>query len=68
MTTETSAQPAVSNVKMIIGGEQVDAADGQTFDVTNPATGEVMATAPLGGVEDVNRAVKAAQAAVGSGR
>jgi acyl-CoA reductase-like NAD-dependent aldehyde dehydrogenase len=63
MTTETSAQPAISNVKMIIGGEQVDAADGQTFDVMNPATGEVMAKAPLGGAEDVDRAVKAAQAA-----
>jgi acyl-CoA reductase-like NAD-dependent aldehyde dehydrogenase len=63
MTTETSAPAAISNVKMIIGGEQVDAADGQTFDVTNPATGEVIATAPLGGAEDVNRAVKAAQAA-----
>jgi betaine-aldehyde dehydrogenase len=48
---------------MIIGGEQVDAADGQTFDVTNPATGEVMARAPLGGAEDVDRAVKAAQSA-----
>jgi acyl-CoA reductase-like NAD-dependent aldehyde dehydrogenase len=63
MTTETSAQPAIGNVKMIIGGEQVDAADGQTFDVMNPATGEVMARAPLGGAEDVDRAVKAAQAA-----
>jgi betaine-aldehyde dehydrogenase len=63
MTTETSAPPAVSNVKMIIGGEQVDAADGQTFDVMNPATGEVLARAPLGGAEDVNRAVNAAQAA-----
>ena len=49
--------------RMIVGGEQVDAADGQTFDVTNPATGEVMARAPLGGAEDVDRAVKAAQAA-----
>ena len=48
MTTETSAQPAVGNVKMIIGGEQVDAADGQTFDVMNPATGEVIATRPAG--------------------
>jgi len=63
MTTETSVQPAIGNVKMIIGGEHVDAADGQTFDVTNPATGEVMARAPLGGAEDVDRAVKAAQAA-----
>jgi betaine-aldehyde dehydrogenase len=63
MTTETSAPTAVTNVKMIIGGEQVDAADGQTFDVINPATGEVMARAPLGGAEDVDRAVKAAQSA-----
>ena len=63
MTTETSAPAAVNNVKMIIGGEQVDAADGQTFDVLNPATGEVIARAPLGGPEDVNRAVQAAQAA-----
>jgi acyl-CoA reductase-like NAD-dependent aldehyde dehydrogenase len=63
MTTETSAQAAIADVKMIIGGEQVDAADGQTFDVMNPATGEVIARAPLGGAEDVNRAVKAAQAA-----
>jgi acyl-CoA reductase-like NAD-dependent aldehyde dehydrogenase len=63
MTTETSAKTAIGSVKMIIGGEQVDAADGQTFDVTNPATGEVMASAPMGGAEDVDRAVKAAQAA-----
>jgi acyl-CoA reductase-like NAD-dependent aldehyde dehydrogenase len=63
MTTETSAPAAISDVKMIIGGELVDAADGQTFDVTNPATGEVMARAPLGGAEDVDRAVRAAQAA-----
>ncbi len=63
MTTQTSAGAALGNVKMIIGGEQVDAADGQTFDVLNPATGELLAKAPLGGPEDVNRAVKAAQSA-----
>ena len=44
----------------MIGGEHVDAADGQTFDVVNPATSEVIAHAPLGGAEDVNRAVQAA--------
>ena len=49
--------------KMVIGGQQVDAADGQTFEVLDPATGQVMATAPLGGKEDVDRAVEAAQAA-----
>ena len=63
MTTETQAVTAARDVKMIIGGEQVDAADGQTFDVSNPATGQVIATAPLGGPEDVDRAVKAAQQA-----
>jgi betaine-aldehyde dehydrogenase len=60
----TAQAPAKTQaVQMIIGGEHVDAADGQTFDVTNPATGQVIAAAPLGGPEDVNRAVKAAQAA-----
>ena len=49
--------------KMFIGGEQVDALDGQTFEVTNPATGEVIAHAPLGGKADVDRAVEAAQKA-----
>ena len=63
MTTETQTATAVSDVKMIIGGEQVDAADGQTFEVVNPATGAVIANVPLGGPEDVNRAVAAAQRA-----
>ena len=48
---------------MIVGGERVSAADGQTFDVLNPATGRVIATAPQGGREDVDRAVAAAQRA-----
>jgi len=66
MTTgsRAAAAPALGNVKMIIGGEQVDAADGRTFDVINPATGELLARAPLGGREDVDRAVAAAQKAL----
>ena len=56
-----SASPSTADaVQMMIGGEHVDAADGQTFDVVNPATSEVIAHAPLGGAEDVNRAVRAA--------
>ena len=35
----------------------------QTFDVVNPATGVVIATAPLGGPADVDRAVAAARGA-----
>ena len=66
MTTESHAPAgadAPSTTRMVIGGESVDAADGQTFDVVNPATGQTMATAPLGGRDDVDRAVAAAQAA-----
>jgi len=67
MTTGSTTQPAAPETptvaRMIIGGEAVDAAEGQTFDVVNPATGQVIATAPLGGRADVDRAVAAAQAA-----
>src|SRR6478736_4879691 len=59
MTTETRA--GVDARQMVIGGETVDAADGQTFDVVDPASGKVIATVPLGGREDVDRAVAAAQ-------
>jgi betaine-aldehyde dehydrogenase len=66
MTTEsrsTTATEAPTVARMVIGGESVEAADGQTFDVVNPATGRTIATAPLGGREDVDRAVAAARAA-----
>src|SRR3954447_22040862 len=49
--------------QMMIGGQAVDAAEGRTFEITNPATGRVIATAPLGGREDVDRAVAAARKA-----
>src|SRR3989304_1669248 len=49
--------------RMVIGGVSVHAADGQTFDVVDPATGSVIATAPQGGKVDVDKAVAAAQAA-----
>jgi betaine-aldehyde dehydrogenase len=68
MTTESQPiqRPGAGSptaAQMIIGGEAVAAADGQTFEVVNPATGTVIATAPLGGREDVDRAVAAAQKA-----
>jgi len=61
MTTETRA--GVQTAHMIVGGQPVAAADGQTFDVVDPADGTVMASVPQGGREDVDRAVAAAQAA-----
>jgi len=54
---------APGRLRMVVGGETVDAADGQSFELVNPADGKVIATAPLGGKEDVDRAVAAAQKA-----
>jgi acyl-CoA reductase-like NAD-dependent aldehyde dehydrogenase len=62
-TTAGGSDTEISTLRMVIGGETVDAADGQTFGVVNPATGASIATAPLGGKADVDRAVEAAQAA-----
>ena len=45
----------------LIDGELVDATDGQTEAVTNPANGEEIASMPLSTEEDVNRAVAAAK-------
>ena len=67
MTTEQRASAsetaAPTTVRMVIGDEQVDAADGRTFDIVNPANGALIAKAPLGGREDVDRAVAAARMA-----
>ena len=63
MTLDQTASAGISTMKMMIGGQSVDAADGQTFEIVNPATGAVIATAPLGGKTDVNLAVAAAQKA-----
>src|SRR3954453_13188629 len=49
--------------QMMIGGPAVGAAEGRTFEIPNPATGRVIATAPLGGREAVDRAVAGARKA-----
>lgn len=46
--------------QLLIDGERVPAADGRTFETVNPATGEVFRTVAEGGVEDADRAVRAA--------
>ena len=48
---------------MWIGGRWTGAADGRVFDVVNPATEEVIDTAPRAGAADVERAVAAAKRA-----
>ena len=48
---------ATTTEGLLIGGERTAAAEGKTFDVTNPATGGHLATVAEAGVEDVGRAV-----------
>ena len=47
--------------KCFIGGEWSDAASGETIEVINPATGQVIAEVPKCGAADVDRAVAAAK-------
>jgi acyl-CoA reductase-like NAD-dependent aldehyde dehydrogenase len=53
--------------RMRIGAELVDATSGETLDILNPATAEVLTTTPAGGAEDVDRAVRAARHAFEQG-
>ncbi len=50
-------------MKMLIGGKAVDAADGASIDVINPATGTVVDTVPTATAEDVAKAVACAKEA-----
>ncbi len=54
---------ATQALKNFIDGESVEAAEGRTDAVLNPATGEEIAQAPSSTQADVDRAVKAARAA-----
>jgi 1-pyrroline dehydrogenase len=47
--------------KAFIGGDWADSASGETMEVINPATGDVIAEVPRCSAEDVDRAVAAAK-------
>jgi betaine-aldehyde dehydrogenase len=51
---------ADTTFKNVVDGELVDALSGETYDVVDPTTGEVYASAPMSGAEDVDRAYAAA--------
>jgi betaine-aldehyde dehydrogenase/aminobutyraldehyde dehydrogenase len=55
---------SVTKMKNLVGGELVDAVDGGTMEVLNPATGETIAEVPRGTEADVERAVEAARKAL----
>src|SRR5438552_6901531 len=51
---------------MIIEGERAKAASGKTYEVRNPATGEIVDEVPAGGPADVDKAAQAASKAFAS--
>jgi acyl-CoA reductase-like NAD-dependent aldehyde dehydrogenase len=53
--------------RLFIGGEWQDAASGETFEVIDPARAEVLTEVAEAGVEDVDRAVRAARDAFEGG-
>ena len=59
----SSMSVSVQKHKNLVGGEWVDASDGGTEEVINPATGETIAEVPKGTEADVDRAVEAAKKA-----
>ncbi|WP_022884347.1 NAD-dependent succinate-semialdehyde dehydrogenase [Glaciibacter superstes] len=61
----TDARTVIANLKtgLFLSNEWVDATEGKTFTVENPATGEVLAQVADGSVADAERAIQAAGAA-----
>jgi 1-pyrroline dehydrogenase len=55
---------AVSQHKNFVGGEWVDSTGGETMEVLNPSTGEVIAEVARSTAEDANHAVEAAKNAL----
>jgi 1-pyrroline dehydrogenase len=54
----------VARYQNFVGGKWVDAAEGATAEILNPATGETIGEVPQGSQADVDRAVEAAKAAL----
>ncbi len=61
-----SSEP-LGHRQMIVDGQHVDAASGARIEMLCPSDGEVFATIPRGGQEDVDRAVAAARRAFDEG-
>jgi malonate-semialdehyde dehydrogenase (acetylating)/methylmalonate-semialdehyde dehydrogenase len=60
--------PEVETLQNFISGRWVSAATNKLLDLTNPATGEVLARVPLSTAKDIEAAVASAQAALPSWR
>jgi succinate-semialdehyde dehydrogenase/glutarate-semialdehyde dehydrogenase len=55
---------ALLKTQSYIGGKWVDSDSGETFGVTNPATGEIIAECASCGTGETRRAIEAAEAAM----
>jgi succinate-semialdehyde dehydrogenase/glutarate-semialdehyde dehydrogenase len=58
---QTLNDPSLLRQQAYIGGAWVDAANGETIPVHNPATGELLGTVPHLGAADTRRAIEAAR-------
>ena len=59
----TLKDPSLFRQQCYINGQWVDADSGETINVTNPATGEIIGTIPKMGASETRRAIEAANAA-----
>lgn len=64
---EAPQRGQMRSYSMLVGGEWVDARSGAVFESVDPYTGQVWATAPEAGEEDVDLAVRAARQAFDEG-
>ena len=58
----TLNHPSLFRSRCLVGGKWIKAADGQTIDVQNPATGEKIGAVPMLGKEETAKAIAAAAA------
>jgi succinate-semialdehyde dehydrogenase / glutarate-semialdehyde dehydrogenase len=63
-TITLSAETVGAPTQLLIGGQWIDASDGRTFDVSDPASGEVVAVVADASVQDGLAAVTAAAEAL----
>ncbi len=63
----TTAPETLKTYSLLIDGKSVPGANGKTFDTVSPTTNQPIGRVPLAGVEDAERAIKAARKAFDEG-
>jgi betaine-aldehyde dehydrogenase len=63
LTATVQPGASVADLKNFVNGEYVTAAAGRTSEVVDPSTGEAYALAPVSGPQDVDAALRSAEAA-----